>query len=287
MENASAISYIIHLTSSGSGVGDRTLPGTVTTTTFTELDAQTMYSVAIQVKDTVTGTVGVFGPVKSFTTSIGTPSAPVALEASWKATRSLLTVSWLMPKTTNGTITRYEILYSGSIKEDCDKPEGEVVRNDSLLASDRSFQTMNTSNIQGKSIFVCVRAYTNRPGAWASFIITDINTGGLGSNTEKSSDRSGLIAVAVVATVAILSTVAATVLLCVVVSRNNNQVTDNTADQSSEEGRFPRKSPAPSGQSNDTGYDDRPQLHHLISTDSTASNMTLKPLIGNGTTHTS
>ena len=293
-ENASQINYILQLSSSGSGSSVSTLPGAQTELYREGLAAETVYTVAIRVNDTVTGTVGMFGAVTSFTTLIGTPSAPRILEISWNSVRRLLTVTWGVPETLNGTLTRYEIAYSdlGSTVEDCDKLEGVVVRNESLPVDETEFKTTNADNIiqsESKSIFVCVRAHTDKPGDWASYALKDIVVGAQGGNEEDAEQNcNGLIAVAVVAALAVLSTVAASVVLCVVI-RRHNQIMRDGPNKSCEDmdsgngGTNNRNSPAPSGQSGDTGFHDypsiRPPLNSEVSTDSTFSHSSIRPLV--------
>jgi hypothetical protein len=287
-ENASAINYTVQITSSGSGGGVRTLRGHTTSLEFTGLDAETLYSTAIQVTDTRTGTVGRFGCNKMFSTVPGKPSAPVVVEVSWKAEQELLVVSWGIPTVTNGTIRSYEILYAGSFREDCDKPEGVVMRNNTIPANKRSYETTNTMNIiQSKSIFVCVRAFTDEPGEWAPFSVKDINIGGLGGD-EPTSNCSALIVVAVVASLAIiLATVTATVALVLwkfvgkipVKVGDDRSNESNQSQQSIEAGK--QRSPSPSRQSTDTGYDDSqpPSLNKMRSIDSTLSTNTTQHLV--------
>ena len=286
-ENASQINYILQLSSSGSGSSASTLPGAQTELYREGLAAETVYTVAIRVNDTVTGTVGMFGAVTSFTTLIGTPSAPRDLKISWNSVRKL-TVTWGVPETLNGTLTQYEVTYSGFTVEDCDDPKGDVLNN-SLPVNETEFTTTNTDNIiQSKSIFVCVRAYTDEPGEWASSALIEITVGAQGSNKEDAEQNcNGLIAVAVVAALAVLSTVAASVVLCVIV-RRHNQIMDGP-NKSCEDmdsgngGTNNRNSPAPSGQSGDTGFHDypstRPSLNSEISTESTFSHSSIRPLV--------
>ena len=296
-ENASTINYVIQVTTSGSGDKVLTQDGHSTSLSLANLDPETMYAVAIQVIDTVTNTEGVFGPAESFSTKSGTPSAPVNLEVSWSPKQEKLSASWSVPNVRNGTIRGYEILYSGLTEagdgENCDDPGGSVVRNASLQSTQRSFETTSPANIidtGSKSIFVCVRARTDQSGAWAPFIIKDVDIGAVSGTdtTTEEANCNGLIAVAVVAALAVLSTFVAAVVLCVVVRRHNNQVMDHKSSQSGLScedriGSNQRHSPSPSRDSNDTGFDERPTYQTQQSTMSSYStgSTTLKPLIPN------
>lgn len=278
---------MIQVSGTGNGAGTYKQDGSETTLDLKELDAETMYTVAIQVQDTLTNTDGVFGPAKSFTTEIGTPSAPSALEAKWIAAQQELTVSWSRPVTTNGTIRQYELLYSGSITKECDDPGDDVVTISDLEPTTRTFETNNTSYIiETKSFLVCVRAYTDRPGTWAQYLQLDVDISGLtNTNSGSESDCSGLIAVAVVAALAIVSTVVAVVILCLVVRQyNNNRIMDQKTSHSSINGNGKsrdRQSPAPS---TDTGFEEqqhhqRPQLNSMQSIDSNYSTASTKPFL--------
>ena len=266
------------------------------------LDAETLYSVAIQVRVTETGIIGVFGPAESFTTIPGVPSRPTALDANWVPSRQELSVSWGVPSFTNGTIRNYQLIYSGGATRDCsvleNSRDGITVTFD---AKNKSFVTMETSAIlETKSFIVCVRGYTDQPGEWATFLELEVSIEAItGTNEDSKGSCNGLIAVAVVAGVAVVSTVISAVVLFLVVRHHNNQVSDrhrsgdggsssSSSDQMGGEGgtittRYDRSSP--SRGSNDTGFDE--QQHQqtrppLQSQDSLASTNTLKPLLPNG-----
>ena len=279
------------MTSSGSADGVFIREGHETSLEITNLDPETMYAVAIQVRDRVTGTDGMFGPAESFSTESGTPSQPVGLEVKWTVSRLLLSVSWGVPNTKNGTIRGYELLYTGLQIVDgeantCEAPGEKAVIADSLGPTNRSFETQNTSNlVESKSIFVCVRAYTDKPGIWAPFVIKEIDVDPLTSTDEQSSESNcnGLIAVAVVAGVAVMSTILAAVVLFVVLRRSNNQVMDHKSSQSGlstdDHIGTNHRSPSPSRGSNDTGFDERPAYQTQESNFSTGSTNTLRQLL--------
>ena len=290
-----------------------TLPGAQISTDYFRgrLDPQTMYTVAIQVTDTETGVMGTFGGVTSFTTLIGTPSEPRNLDVKWDHLDKILTATWADPFYYNGTLTQYEVLYSGSTVENCDEQDAEV-KNVIRGVDERNFSTQDTQNfVDGGSIFVCVRAYTDKPGTWASSILKDITVGGTDRRREEEPDCNGLIAVAVVAGLAVISTLVAGIVLCVVV-RRSNQVMDDAGKSGPEEAGIsdcpssPHKykekiarsasqysagdsnpcyegsrtspAPSPSEQSCDTGYggmSSRPHLASNPSIDSTRSNALL------------
>ena len=292
-ENASSISYLLHVTSSGSGGGQTfSIGGIVTSHMLSGLDAETMYSVAIQVRDIVTEIEGVFGPAKSFVTIPGTPSRPTALEANWVSTRRELSVSWGPPNVTNGTIRSYELVYSGEGTGECNRLGNDAITI-TLDYKARGYITTETSAIlDTKSFIVCVRGDTDTPGEWAVYRELDVDIAAVSGTTtteEGKANCSGLIAVAVVAGVAVVSTVIAAVVLFVVVRHHNNQVSDrqksdgqssSSSDQVGGVTRYDRSSP--SRGSNDTGFEEQQTRPPLQSQDSIASTNTLKPLLSNG-----
>ena len=257
-----------------------------------------MYSVAIQVKDRVTETEGVFGPAESFATIAGVPSPPTALEARWVTARRELSLTWGVPNVTNGTIRRYELVYSDGRTRDCDRLRDDAnnAKTVTLASSARSYATMNTSAIvDNKSFFVCVRGHTDQAGEWATFFEPNVVINAVTGTTDEE-NCNGLIAVAVVAGVAVVSTVIAAVILFIVVRYHNNQVADRhksdghsstSSDQMGLGGsgaRFDRNSP--SRGSTDTGFDEQQQQTRppFQTQDSIASTNTLRPLLSNGKT---
>ena len=259
------------------------------------LDAETMYSVAIQVRDVVTEIEGVFGPAKNFVTIPGAPSRPTALEANWVATKRELSVSWGVPNVTNGTIRSYELVYSGEGTGECNSLGNNAITV-TLDDKARSYITTETfAIVDTRAFIVCVRGNTDKPGEWAVYHKLKVDIAAVsGTMTEESeANCNGLIAVAVVAMVAVVSTVIAAVVLFVAVRHHNNQVSDrqksdgqslSSSDQVGGEGTVTRHDrSSPSRTSSDTGFEEqhttRPPLQ---SQDSIASTNTLKPLLSNG-----
>ena len=244
---------------------------------------------AIQVRDTATEVEGMFGPTRSFTTATGAPSIPTALEVKWVSARRELSVSWGVPNVTNGTIRSYELTYSGNAKAECGNPGNDVVvRN--LTADARSFVTKETAAIVSTDAFlVCVRGHTDRPGEWAVFFEFDISIEAVtGTDGGSNGNCNGLIAVAVVAGLAVVSTVIAAAVLFIVVRHHNNQVADRHSRSSSTEDQLggggagqmtTHDRNSPSRGSNDTGFDENPRLPYNSqqSTDSMSSTKNLLP----------
>ena len=291
-ENATSISYLLQVTSSGAGTGTHTIPGVVTSLSLPGLDPETIYAMAIQVRDMVTNTDGLFGPAVVFTTVTGAPSPPTALEAKWVSSRRELSVTWGVPNVTNGTIRSYELTYSGNAKRACGNL-GDKIVTQNFTSQARSFVTKEAENIiDMKSFVVCVRAHTNQPGEWARYSELDVNIEGVtGQESDSGGNCNGLIAVAVVAGLAVISTVVAAAVLFVVVRRHHsNQVTDRQSRASSSEDQLgvggggnmtQHERNSPSRGSNDTGFDEqqRPPFNSLQSTDSIGST---KHLLVNG-----
>lgn len=229
--------------------------GKETAQTIGELTPDVTYAIALRVVDMENMIEGLFGEVVSFTTNNGTPSAPRAVElVGWRPGNELLSVSWAVPMTTNGSISQYEVVYADSPKDDCEELDGEK-STVFLSSTQRNLETRDVSNIiNSKSFIVCVRAYTDRtkPGSWGVVAYRD---GGTTSGLQPASSESncnGLIAVAIVAALAVLSTVVAAVILFIVY-RRRVQVGDDTSGQSSDNGQPESSKPGPIQRLDSTG----------------------------------
>lgn len=272
LENAAKIQYFVQL--SGDGTKNISVSG-METAEFEDLTPDVTYSIAIKVIDMENMIEGFFSDVVSVRTMNGTPSEPRAVElVEWKPSNKILSFSWAVPMTTNGTISHYEVVYADSTKEDCDDPDGPKVTLN-VPATLRNYKTDDIDNIMNsKSFIVCVRAHTDKASPWGVAVYPDgSTTGRLQPTSSSESNSSGLIVVAVVAVLAILSTVGATIGLCIVIRRNQKaQVIDRKSSHSSENGI----------ERNDlSDPHNRPPLNPLTSIDSALSveSTTLKRLL--------
>ena len=188
---------------------------------FTELCCETSHTVAIRVFDTDSNFTGYYGPAYAFQTLSGTPAAPrdVSLIYGGEGFQSL-EVYWGVPGFSCGTIRMYEIQWSNSSRSNgCNNPDGRVLSFNQTDTSMKTFKTFNTGNVNvTRTILVCVRAYTSfpQPGPWEFDFKENIISGNVDANTQQC-ECSGLVAVAVVAGFAVLSSILMTVILIVVI----------------------------------------------------------------------
>ena len=187
---------------------------------FGNLYSETDYTVAVKVTDTNSNITGLYGPAHSFQTRSGIPSEPREVSLDYNDETKSLEVYWLAPATRNGTITRYEIQWSGSSNMNCDEPNGVVYDYNEFDTTKRDYKTDNTSNVESSNvILVCVRARTqDEVGQWGSDFKDDVNTKPLSIGSSDECD--GLYIVAGVTSFAIISTIVMIILLMCVVARN-------------------------------------------------------------------
>lgn len=195
----------------------------------------TNYTVVVKATERVFSISGAYSRAFTLTTLPGAPSAPRNIVVQYQqqgnvisdTTTSTLSVWWATPRTPNGPIVAYEILWAGYMsKTDCDQPEGTPMRinaTDPALLQETISNTGNIDVNEFKNIMVCVRAFTSREagewglGNYSINTITPPKTGGLEGS---EGDCRGLIAVAVVAGFAILSSVFMGIVLAVVICKN-------------------------------------------------------------------
>ena len=189
---------------------------------FTDLCYETSYTAAVKVFDNDSNIEGYYGPAHTFQTLSGTPSKPRDVTLMYNDERKLLEVYWAIPQFPNGNITMYEVQWSNSSRGvACENANGNIQSANVTDTRIKSYKTSNTRNVnQTQTILVCVRAYTSdaEPSLWEFDFKADINTGQLTGNTEESG-QSGLIAVAAVASFAIICTVVATLILSFVIAK--------------------------------------------------------------------
>lgn len=255
LENEDTIEYTVQVS------GTTTEPVVVEGLTqrwnmFEGLSPERQYTAAIRVRDTESNITGVFGPAGEFTMLSGIPTEPRFVTASFENTNLIqqLIVVYSVPQNTNGTLTLYEIRWASSSRADCDNIPLEIMRsaNQTNLAMNE-YRTTDVGNINTSTVLlVCVRAYTQEAGLWGHFIDLNFTTGEFGQNPDGTDDCNGLIAVAVIAGVAIASSIVMTILLAFVVNRRWRPF-DKWCGQGYDD------------------YQDRPKLNTLQSIGSTAS----------------
>ena len=232
-EREDQVSYTLQLTSSCAKLSNTIIAGIRERSyTFLGLCASTEYTVAIRVTELQTNTTGFYGRPFTFSTTAGTPSPPRYVTVSFTGQVGkieTMTVTWGVPEEPNGTIVQYEIHWSPSgPRSSCDQPDNIVqVFRDTVNAEVTEFKTNNVSNLNNqelKSLLVCVRARLSRvEGEWGFYQTVDvINVGGLtgGGGDSPTETCTNLIVVAVIACVAVLSSIILGVVLILVICYN-------------------------------------------------------------------
>jgi len=226
-EQEDMVSYNVQVTSSCAEYQPLITGLRVQSYTFTSLCAETDYSVAVQVTELQTNSTGVYSRPFMFRTIAGMPSVPrnvkVGLEMTSDELR--LDVFWAVPETPNGILMGYDIEWSSPIVgSTCDNYDPEdVVASDSVNNNVLEYMTNNTANIDTQgSILVCVRARTALDGEWADFSKNSIPAvagllTGAGTGAETCTN---LVVVAVIASLAVLSSIILGVVLILVVCYN-------------------------------------------------------------------
>ena len=177
------------------------------------------YTVAIRVRDTESNITGVFGPAQDFTMLHGISTEPRNVRAFDVSNTvvQILSVVYGIPENTNGTLTQYEILWANTSVANCDSPTGVVQRAFQTDLESNEFTTEDVGNINTSSVLlVCVRAYTQQPGKWGHYISLNFTLGAFGTDGG-TDDCNGLIPVAVIAGVAVASSILMAILLAFVV----------------------------------------------------------------------
>ena len=194
---------------------------------FSDLCAETEYSVAIKVTVLLSNITGAYSRPYIFNTESGTPSVVRNIKPTFGSENGVITeliVSWSVPQEPNGTIVQYEVQWSdSSVTSKCDAPDGNVFYQNVTEVRDFELKTTNVSNIEKtKSLLICVRAYTeSQAGIWGPWRTADTSIGGLlGSNTNCTEPCPNLIVVAVIASFAVLSSIVLGVILVLVMCYN-------------------------------------------------------------------
>ena len=201
---------------------------------FTDLCADTEYTVAVKATKLQTNTSSLYSRPFSFRTTQGTPSPPrnVVLKLTGQVGKiEDMAVTWGVPENPNGTIVSYEIHWSSSGPTfKCDKPDVMVSVFQVFVGAEiTEYKTDNVSNLNKdpdlKALLVCVRARVEGgEGEWGYYQTADVsNTGGLsqpGTGGGGIETCTSLIIAAVIACLAVLSSIVLGVVLVLVICHN-------------------------------------------------------------------
>ena len=187
------------------------------------------YSFVVQATAIANNVTGPLSRPYTFQTAEGTPSRPRDVQLD--LTEKMFTVRWAEPIMTNGLLTRYEVLWYRTNINDCDNVYKSCNMNSkdcnlTDTSSDQHNATFSVDTTLFESILVCVRAYTNAGmGEWGSYYNGTIKTAALTVNDEQ--DCNGLIVVAVIASVAVFSSITMGIILTVVMCKTKEYSNSN------------------------------------------------------------
>jgi hypothetical protein len=182
-----------------------------------------LYSFVVQATAVVSNVTGPLSRPYTFLTLEGIPSRP--RDVQLQVAEKVLTILWAEPVMTNGVLTHYEGLWYATNINDCDNAYKRCAlqrkdcefTNSSSDQRNKTFEDVNTVSFE--SILVCVRAYTNAGmGEWGSYYNGTIKTGSLQSSDED--DCNGLIIVAVIASIAVISSITMGSILAIIMCKS-------------------------------------------------------------------
>ena len=193
------------------------------TLSLTNLCSGKLYSFVVQATAVTSNVTGPISRPYTFLTLEGIPSRPRDVQLQLAIAEKKLTVQWAEPVMTNGVLTYYEVLWYATNMNNCDDAY-------KMCASSKECNVTNSTSNQRnemfsvdtasfKSILVCVRAYTNAGmGEWGSYYNGTIKTGALQSSDEE--DCNGLIIVAVIASIAVVSSITMGSILAIIMCKS-------------------------------------------------------------------
>ncbi len=275
-----SVSYTLQITSSCPNIQENNVFSDIRARSyvFTNLCAESQYAVAIRVTELTTNTTGVYGVPFVFNTISGVPTEPRSLKPIINTNVAgvmEMTINWGPPEEPNGKLTQYEIHWSPSPANTvCSDPNIKSAIRVFVDSSMTQYKTSNLSNLDledSKTVLVCVRALTSmQAGAWATFFTTEGATLGLqngnGGNIETCSN---LIIVAVIASLAVLTSIILGVVFVLVICYNGWTPLKEYKDKR-EENRV-----------EDFSKDKKPPYNKTFSMQSTSSQA---PMLRNGST---
>ncbi len=226
------VSYTLQVTSSCPTLQGNNIFSGITERVFqlTNLCPAAQYALAIRVTELSTNTTGVYGHAFQFNTTDGVPSIPRGLKplvTVGSTTNAIeLMVLWAVPEALNGKLSQYEIRWSPSPPTiQCSDSNVDMQKTGFVDATITEFKTSDVSNLDfenSKTVLVCVRASTSTTqGAWARFYTSDGTALGFtDANTSTAGTCTNLVVVAVIASLAILSTIVLGCILVLIIGYN-------------------------------------------------------------------
>ena len=221
-ENQGNVRYTVEVTSSCQNGNIRLLNFSGNTLSLPNLCGGKLYSFVVQATAVISNVTGPLSQPYTFLTADGIPSRPRDVELQF--TEKVLTIQWAEPVMTNGVLTHYEVLWYRTNINNCDvayKTCGMQRKdcNFTNISSNQRNITFIVDTTSFESILVCVRAYTNAGmGEWDSYYNGTIKTGGLGNSDEE--DCNGLIIVAVIASIAVISSITMGSILAIIMCKS-------------------------------------------------------------------
>ena len=201
---------------------------------MTGLCPGTKYTVVVQAIEPMFNIRGGFSQAFPLTTLPGAPSAPRSIVTRYTVTNTMdknyfISVYWATPAIQNGVIVMYEVLWASF--DAADKPNCNQLQDTRSVnvtnVTALEYTASNPTNIKSsavKNIMVCVRAFTTRePGEWGSGTVNEEQftlPSSSGLTDPMGGDCNNLIIVAVIAGLAVLSSVIVGIALAVVICKN-------------------------------------------------------------------
>ena len=241
-ENPENIVYTFETTSSclNMNLAQREFKGN--TILLSGLCSGKLYSFVVQATDITNNVTGALSRAYTFMTADGIPSLPRNVQL--EITEKRLIIQWVEPITANGNLTHYEILWSSTNINNCDKAYESCLINSKHcnftdVHNNKYNYTMDTTFIE--SIIVCVRAYTSAGHSeWGFYYNGTIKVGAIIAPIAEEG-CSGLIAVAVIASLAVVSSVTMGIILVLVIYT----MRDTVCDYSNKNSKFMEKTLPP------------------------------------------
>ena len=210
------------------------------TLSLTDLCSGKLYSFVVQATAVVSNVTGPLSRPYTFLTAEGVPSRP--RDVQLQLAEKMLTIQWAEPVMTNGVLTHYEVLWYRTNINNCDTAYKmcDMERKYCNFTNTTSNQqtTFNVDTTFFDSILVCVRAYTNAGmGEWGSYYNGTVKTGGLATSDEQGCN--GLIIVAVIASIAVISSITMGSILAIIMCKTKDSLFGSNATTKFEEKPLP------------------------------------------------
>ena len=224
-ENPENIRYTFEVTSSCQNGNIRREGLKGTTFQLRNLCSGKTYSFVVQATDITSNVTGSLSRPYTFWTLEGIPSLP--RDVQLLLGEKMLTIHWTEPRTVNGILTHYEVLWEATNINNCDRAYGlcyldRVQCNFTITSSSDYNATFYVDTEAIEFILVCVRAYTSAGGSeWGSFYNGTVKSGVL---IDEEEDCSGLIVVAAIASCAIVSSITMGIILAMTIYKTRDSL---------------------------------------------------------------